>query len=166
MRTRLCPQSLLRGYWSHRHRGVFFANYVNFKGRSRRSEYWYMSLWLYLLSIILVLGMVLILSGYATGIQGNAATALGRTLGVGVGVILVAIVIYAFAIFLPSLTLLVRRYRDAGCPWWVLMIQYGVMGAGAVIWGYPSDAFNALSIISGLVTLVITLLPSRIPAGN
>lgn len=24
---------------------LFWKNYVNFKGRSRRSEYWYMALW-------------------------------------------------------------------------------------------------------------------------
>lgn len=33
---------------------LFWKNYVNFKGRSRRSEYWYMALWHLILMVLAV----------------------------------------------------------------------------------------------------------------
>ena len=96
-----------------------FKNYVRFKGRATRPEYWWFVLFAFLVSIVAsVVDMVI-------GKQ---------SVGNGVGLVL----------FLPQLTLLVRRFRDTGfSPMWLLtyiiplFVTFNVVFANA-------DAFAAL----------------------
>ena len=80
----------------------FWKGYVDFKGRSTRSDYW----WTVLCHVIVyfVLG---ILTGIAGGRNSGGLAALFGTLAL----------IYSFAIIVPSLALEVRRLRDANFHW-------------------------------------------------
>ena len=69
----------------------FFKNYVNFSGRARRSEFWFMALWNCLFSVIF-LGLTPLLGPF----------------------VLVLELIYMIVTFLPSLALAVRRLHDSG----------------------------------------------------
>ena len=78
-----------------------FSNYVNFNGRARRSEYWYFCL--FNIIILTVLG---IFSGIGP-LSGFFATITS---------------IYSLAVFLPGLSVLVRRLHDIGKSWvWMLI---------------------------------------------
>jgi uncharacterized membrane protein YhaH (DUF805 family) len=76
-----------------------FRKFGDFKGRARRSEYWYFALFLFL-------GLL-------------ACILIGSLLG-SVGFILYGILIIASII--PSLSLGVRRMHDAGKSGWFLLI--------------------------------------------
>lgn len=80
---------------------LYWTNYVNFKGRSRRSEYWWVMLWHLIITIpALFLGVVLMFI---------------PVLGWIVAVILfLAIGLYGLAIIIPNLALTVRRFHDVG----------------------------------------------------
>jgi uncharacterized membrane protein YhaH (DUF805 family) len=82
-----------------------FRKFGDFKGRARRSEYWYFALFLFL-------GLL-------------ACILIGSLLG-SVGFILYGILIIASII--PSLSLGVRRMHDAGKSGWFLLIPiYGLI---------------------------------------
>ena len=80
---------------------LFFSNYVNFKGRSTRSEYWYATLFTCLVSFVL---------GLISGFIGNE----------------ILVYIFSAAIFIPGWSSTFRRLHDAGrsALWLFLSISY------------------------------------------
>ncbi|MEL6568478.1 MAG: DUF805 domain-containing protein [Pseudomonadota bacterium] len=94
---------------------LFFKNYTNFQGRSRRSEYWWVQLFLLL---VLIVPYILMFSvgGLASG-EPNA-----------IGMIMLAIIgIFGLAIILPGIALAVRRFHDLGQTGW-LVLAFAVAG--------------------------------------
>ena len=81
--------------------------YVDFKGRARRSEYWYFSLFSVLISI--VLGIIDIFVLGADPFAGESGM-LGN--------------LYSLAVLLPSLGVLVRRLHDVGKSGWFFLIVF------------------------------------------
>lgn len=73
----------------------FFANYANFKGRARRSEYWFASLFAFIVNLPL-----LFLSAIAE--QGQ------------VGIFTLLQFSWSLAILVPSLAIASRRLHDTG----------------------------------------------------
>ena len=72
-------------------------NYADFKGRARRSEYWYFVLFNALMTIVLgYIGILL-----ETELLGT---------------------MYSFAVIIPSLAVCVRRMHDVGKSGWFLLI--------------------------------------------
>ena len=87
----------------------FFSNYANFRGRARRSEYWFVALFLFLtnLGTLIIDGAV-----FATDID---AFLLGGGWG-PVGLL------WAIAVLLPSIAIVVRRLHDTNrSGWWLLI---------------------------------------------
>ena len=76
-----------------------YKNYANFKGRARRSEYWYFILFYYVFSI--------------------AAALIDSAIKDEVGYIGI---VYAFATIVPSLAVGVRRMHDVGKSGWYILI--------------------------------------------
>lgn len=142
---------------------AFFANYVNFSGRSRRSEYWYITLWTFILYILFFTGLFTALTGTAYTLSTNSVEDIWSGIWVGAGFMIIIFIIFGLAVLLPSLALIIRRYRDAGIPWWVLLIQYAIVLFANMIWGYSSNQSALIGLVSGILTFVITLLPSRTP---
>jgi len=98
---------------------LFFKNYVNFTGRSKRSEYWWMFLWNVILSIVLIGILVAIAAG--AGMTLNSHHFRGPAVGFLIAFV-VAVLVIGLAIIVPTVSLTVRRYRDAGIsPWWLLL---------------------------------------------
>ena len=87
----------------------FWKGYVDFKGRSTRSDYWFA-----VLANILVIWAIGILAGIFIGANdGNVEGPLGT-----IAILLVlAMLIYGLAIVLPFTAIQVRRLRDAGYNW-------------------------------------------------
>ncbi|PCF56497.1 DUF805 domain-containing protein [Staphylococcus delphini] len=155
---------------------LYWTNYVNFKGRSRRSEYWWVMLWHLIIMIpALFLGAVLMFI---------------PILGWIVAVILfLAIGLYALATVIPNLALTVRRFHDVGFSMlipilsFIVGIIYNIASAftqketlyqdtstGTDISFISEFAFlpnwiaytlMAISIILSLVTFIVCLLDSK-----
>lgn len=83
-----------------------FRKYATFSGRARRSEYWYFTLFLGIVMIILELISIV-------GLQ--ASTQVGVVAGI-------LYVVFALASFLPSWAVTVRRMHDVGKSGWFLLI--------------------------------------------
>lgn len=82
---------------------MFFKNYANFSGRSRRSEYWYIVLFNLLVSA--VLGMLPQSLSFVSAL-------------------------WALGTLIPGLALAVRRLHDIGkSAWWLLIVLIPVVGA-------------------------------------
>lgn len=136
-----------------------FTNYVNFRGRASRSEFW----WFYLLMVIVSTVLYTIsLVGISTSADPQRWNALAQ-----VGII--AMLVWFLVTILPVSAVWFRRLHDSGkSGWWYLLtIASGVLGfalfalsalqnqvlfaAGAVL--------GLLSGIGGIVLLVFALLP-------
>ena len=85
-----------------------FRNYINFKGRAQRSEFWWFTLFTVIVSVVL-------------GILGSALPALNVLEG-----------IYSLAVLLPSLAVTVRRLHDTNRPAWWLLIYLAIFLAWVI----------------------------------
>lgn len=93
---------------------LFFKNYANFKGRSTRSEYW----WLMLAASIF--------SGVMGALYGVMTAAVGIA-NMKWAVILLSVIV--FGLIVPSLSLSVRRMHDIGKSGkWILISAVPVVG--------------------------------------
>ena len=87
----------------------FWSNYATFKGRARRSEYWFIQLFLIITNVAVAAIDLALMNGDVDRFIANGGGGI-----VGLVWILVTIV--------PALAVLVRRLHDTGKRgWWVLM---------------------------------------------
>lgn len=126
----------------------FWKGYVDFKGRTTRSGYWWAILFLYLIFFILgMLGICTLSNSYALRILG------GTSLSV--------LTIFLIATIIPSLMLLFRRWRDAGLTGKaILLFIVLILCAGSISAFYPKFG-GAVSSILSICSLVVTLLPTN-----
>ena len=123
---------------------LFFKNYVNFSGRSTRSEFWYA----YLFTLILGMGVGM-LSGILTVALGDDSNVVSSVLDGIEGLVL----------FLPNLSIGVRRLHDVGKSGWWMFSSFAVyiiiiIGVLSSIGVYTSTAgASGLGMLSGLICL-------------
>lgn len=91
----------------------FFKGYVDFTGRSKRSEYW----WIWLTNMIL---LVPFYSSYFKAL----ANPRNETALMALGGIAIIYMIFGLALMLPMLALTVRRLRDAGFHWALIFVIF------------------------------------------
>ena len=92
---------------------TFWQKYVVFTGRARRSEYWWVML--FLVAVSIPVGFV------------DLVVFPDLTLAFGAGPVSF---LYLIAIFLPGLSLQVRRFHDVGFSgWWVLLAFIPIAGS-------------------------------------
>lgn len=91
----------------------FFKGYVDFTGRSKRSEYW----WIWLTNMIL---LVPFYSAYFKVL----ANPRNETALMALGGIAIIYMIFGLALMLPMLALTVRRLRDAGFHWALIFVIF------------------------------------------
>ena len=81
-----------------------FANYANFQGRARRSEFW----WFYLFSII---------CNFVASIVDSA---------IGLPILSIVLVL---GLIIPSLAVTIRRMHDTGrSGWWIFIVLIPLVG--------------------------------------
>lgn len=116
---------------------LFFSNYVNFKGRSTRSEYWWSQLAVLVIFLALMLLYVFVGPIAYLIVDNYTEEQFEVVEGVFVGVVLLC----ELAIIIPNLALTFRRLHDVGkSGWWILI--------------------NGVPIVGVIVFFVTTLLPS------
>ena len=115
---------------------LFFKNYVQFNGRSRRSEYW----WPWLLNIIVIVPTL----GFGAIMLEDSGCAGANVLAV---MLIFLGTLYVLAIIIPSIALCVRRLHDLNLTGWIYL--------GLVIVGY----IPIVGIISNIAMIVIGVVP-------
>ncbi|MDG0843526.1 DUF805 domain-containing protein [Staphylococcus equorum] len=133
---------------------LFWTNYVNFKGRSRRSEYWYMTLWHMIFMIpaliLLILGLIMLVSGISS--YSGEVTAMGTLLLI---MFFIYIGIYSFATFIPSWALLVRRFHDTGRKMLIPVIYFTVLIVTNIIVTLINAMDPEYANVSSIITLIL-----------
>jgi uncharacterized membrane protein YhaH (DUF805 family) len=111
---------------------IVWKEYANFRGRARRSEFWYFQLFISIIYFGAVFLSDLLL------LFGGAAAAPGRSPSVGDSALFaLAVTIWsllglgAIVLFIPSLAVSVRRLHDAGQSGWWLLI--GLIPGGGIV---------------------------------
>lgn len=100
-----------------------FQKYVTFKGRARRSEYWWFCLLNFIVSIV-----TLVLDYQMDTI--NIEVGLGALSG-----------LYTLIVFLPGLAVSVRRLHDTGHSGWLyLLIIIPILGSLFLLYFFVSDS--------------------------
>jgi uncharacterized membrane protein YhaH (DUF805 family) len=94
----------------------FWANYRNFKGRARRSEYWFIQLFLVLTNLAAAVIDLALMNGDVDRFIANGG---GGIVGL----------IWILATIVPAIAVLVRRLHDIGkSGWWALMVLVPFIG--------------------------------------
>lgn len=112
-----------------------FINYVNFRGRASRPEFWYWALFYVLVSLVA-----------GTIDQGMQSTTVGN--------------LVTLAFFLPNLTIGVRRFRDAGVNPWLQLLQ--IVPVIILIWLIAQAVATVLGL-GGNVDQIMSVLSSNDP---
>lgn len=108
----------------------FWSRFADFKGRSRRSEYWYVQLFLVATNLA-VAGIDLAL------MDGDLDRFIANGGGGIVGLI------WIFATIVPALAVLIRRLHDTGrTGWWALVGLVPFVGAIVLLVFTVSDSSN------------------------
>jgi len=109
----------------------FFKGYVDFEGRSTRSEYW----WVWLTNILLLIPLY---SAYFNAIFSEGSEGAFLALG-GLAIVYM---IFGLALILPMLALTVRRLRDAGFQWALIFVHF-------------------IPVVGGIALLVLLAMPTK-----
>ena len=109
-----------------------WTNYVNFTGRSSRSDYW----WAILCNSLIILPFVftatsIFYSNLIEFIRGSAISTFSgeesvlSVYSIDVIILFIIIVLFSLAILLPNLAISIRRLRDAGFHWSLIFVPIG-----------------------------------------
>ncbi len=93
--------------------------YADFSGRSRRKEYW-----MFTLFILLVYVAFFALMAVGGGLTGMFEPGTGAGIPVVGWIVISLFVIFALAIFIPALAVVVRRLHDQDKSGWFILIQF------------------------------------------
>lgn len=105
--------------------------YFDFKGRSRRKEYWMYILFVVIVTIVLTfIDAAIGLGGSVTGETVTAPEAMGAS-GAMRGGLLANL--FALATFIPNLSVAVRRLHDINRSGWWILLPAGPIIVGAVL---------------------------------
>lgn len=109
-----------------------FAKYAVFKGRARRSEYWWFSLFILLVTAVL-LGPVAVLAYLEESGVINTDTGLWSA-GFAISAIMAIIgALFLLAMIIPSIAVEVRRLHDIGRSGWWVFWSFAVSFLAAIV---------------------------------
>ena len=121
-----------------------YKRYVDFSGRSTRTEFWCAyGIWLAIYVVLYIIAVAA--CGVSLTTTGAGSTGTGAVAGI---VIMGILVIFALASIIPLIAIQVRRLRDAGYAWWILLLCY---------------VGNFLCGIGSIVLLVLLCMPTKEP---
>ena len=100
----------------------FFKGFLDFTGRSTRSDFW----WVWLMNDVFCIPLYIIYFQMALKDAGGTDPILGVA-------IISIYMILAIVLFIPSLAVKVRRLRDAGIHWAFIFLYFVPMGGIALL---------------------------------
>lgn len=106
-----------------------FNNYATFSGRASRSEYWYFNIFI---SIIFIVANIVMKES--------------------------ALILVPIILFLPSLSLTVRRFRDVEKSVWWVLLNYTSILILTLIPFLIMDSFNSLPLIVDIIDSLAFML--------
>ena len=109
----------------------FFKGYAEFTGRSTRSDFWWVWLGNFILSIpFWVIYFYIVYHSTAIDLVSNSAS---EATFMVFGLVAIIYAVFYLAILVPTLALSVRRLRDAGFHWAFIFLRFVPMGGIALL---------------------------------
>ena len=132
---------------------LYFKNYLNFTGRSTRSEYWWAYLFTFLVTLILSFG------GRMLGINYMETKYANGQIYSEMGYYNILTTIFLLGTAIPNLGITVRRLHDTGRSWLYMFVSLVPIAGGFIFLSYlvkPSDTdnlwgYSADSILLGMM---------------
>ncbi|EGO8095316.1 DUF805 domain-containing protein [Enterococcus faecalis] len=129
----------------------FFRGYVDFKGRTTRAGYWWVSFVLGIIAI--VTGIMFFFGLFANNMNGSIP-------------MLLPFIIFVLVAFIPNISMSVRRYRDVGLTGWgtlCLWLVSFLLSQMNVVFSYTNEEFmfttnSIFTFISSIISIFLTLL--------
>ena len=109
----------------------FFKNYAEFTGRSTRSDYWWVWLGNFILSI--PFWIIYFYTVFLSTVMDSVSDSAGEATFMVLGLVVIIYAIFYLAILVPTLALSVRRLRDAGFHWAFIFLRFAPMGGIALL---------------------------------
>lgn len=133
---------------------LFFKNYFHLSGKSSRAEYWFTVLINFIVRLIISILIFTIYSVF-TG---------ASDLIFSLFFVIMGLVIYELIIIIPSINLVIRRYRDAGIsPSWFIITNFVpfVMGVFTSVMENVPYYLNIIILILLVIDFIIKIMPSK-----
>ena len=115
------------------------SQYAGFQGRAPRSEFWWFSLFTFLLDLAIVIVGGALVTGTIMGVQSNGG---GVAEWYAVSAPNWLLSLAHLVLFLPTLAVTVRRLHDVGrSGWWILIMLVPLFGILLLLfwWVQPSQ---------------------------
>ena len=109
----------------------FFKNYAEFTGRSTRSDYWWVWLGNFILSI--PFWIIYFYTVFLSAVMASVDDSVSEATFMVLGLVVIIYAIFYLAILVPTLALSVRRLRDAGFHWAFIFLRFAPMGGIALL---------------------------------
>lgn len=109
----------------------FFKNYAEFTGRSTRSDYWWVWLGNFILSI--PFWIIYFYTVFLSTVMDSIDDLVSEATFMVLGLVVIIYAIFYLAILVPTLALSVRRLRDAGFHWAFIFLRFAPMGGIALL---------------------------------
>lgn len=143
-----------RDYWRY---------YSDFKGKSTRSDYWWVVLWNVLINFALgMLTMMVMVAVLLQTVSSSGSYYTEEEMGVRFFEILLSYWPLVLLVFLwrlvnlvPDIALFVRRLRDAGLPWGLVFLKLGDILVVIPVIGW------LIYVICSIAILILAVQPSQ-----
>ena len=109
----------------------FFKGYAEFTGRSTRSDYWWVWLGNFILSI--PFWIIYFYTVFLSAVMDSIDDSVSEATFMVFGLVAIIYVVFYLAILVPTLALSVRRLRDAGFHWAFIFLRFAPMGGIALL---------------------------------
>ena len=109
----------------------FFKNYAEFTGRSTRSDYWWVWLGNFILSI--PFWVIYIYTVFLSAVMDSVSDSASEAAFMIFGLVAIIYVVFYLAILVPTIALTIRRLRDAGFHWAFIFLRFAPMVGGIAL---------------------------------
>ena len=109
----------------------FFKNYAEFTGRSPRPDFWWV--WLGNLILSIPFWIIYFYIVYFSTVMDSVSDSASEATFMVFGLVAIIYAVFYLAILVPTLSLSVRRLRDAGFHWAFIFLRFAPMGGIALL---------------------------------
>lgn len=129
----------------------FWRDAFDFKGNATRKDYW--------IPALINVAIILCASLIGFSFYGSKAETIMTSFMIGIS-------IFMIILFIPNLSILIRRFHDTGRNMFIPILYMGMSFAfGGMSFAFPNETFqliiNIISLVVQIYMLAITLLPTR-----
>ena len=109
----------------------FFKNYAEFTGRSTRPDFWWV--WLGNLILSIPFWIIYFYTVFLSTVMYSVSDSASEATFMVFGLVAIIYAVFYLAILVPTLSLSVRRLRDAGFHWAFIFLRFAPMGGIALL---------------------------------